>query len=752
MIESIHIAGIATYGIVPEVLGSLSKFNFIFGSNGSGKTSITRVIANENDFSSCKVNWKGGTRLETLVYNRDFVAKNFNQSSDLKGIFTLGEKNIDTLNKIAAAKTQLDDLTKRIEGLNLTLRGVNGAGGKKGELAALNTVFRGKCWAQKQKHDAKLSGAFEGFRNSADKFRDKVLQESASNSASIETLTDLEKRAKTIFGPTPASVQSIATPDAANILAHELNSILGKRVIGSTDVDIAAMIQRLGNSDWVREGRAFYDANDHACPFCQQHTPDSFAESLNSYFDESFERDSKAINDLEVNYTTDVERFQKQIQSIIDSPNKFLDSERLKIEKDLLDSKVAINIQRIAAKKREPSQVIAFESLANVIAAIHETINTANAHGSEHNNMVSNLSAERSNLTAQVWKYILDTELKADLAAYKSKRDGLTRAISSIDLQIENLTKEKAAKNAEIRDLERETTSIQPTIDSINGLLSSFGFLGFKLAKADDGVSYKLIRQDGTDAKETLSEGERTFVTFLYFFYLLKGSASESGMTTDRVIVIDDPISSLDSDILFIVSSLIKGIFDEIRSNTGHIKQIFVLTHNVYFYKEVTFNPNRRDRRMGDETFWVVRKLNMMSKLEPHESNPIKTTYELLWTEVRRPDRSKLTIQNTLRRILENYFKILGGIDPDDICAKFDGKEKLICKSLFSWVNDGSHSAHDELCMSIDDSIIDVYLAVFKEIFAKTEHLPHYKMMMGDAYVEDLPLASAPEPEKDLTA
>lgn len=127
--------------------------------------------------------------------------------------------------------------------------------------------------------------------------------------------------------------------------------------------------------------------------------------------------------------------------------------------------------------------------------------------------------------------------------------------------------------------MEKQTTSIQPTIDGINTLLSSFGFKGFALAKAATGSSYKLIRSDGSDAKATLSEGEKTFVTFLYFYHLLKGSDSESGMTTDRIVVFDDPVSSLDSDILFIVSSLIKGLFDEARTGTGYIKQIFVLTH-----------------------------------------------------------------------------------------------------------------------------------------------------------------------------
>ena len=112
MIESIQINGVATYSNTLENMSGLSKFNFVYGSNGSGKTTISRVIAEEESFPTCRVIWKGGTKLQAMVYNRDFVEKNFNQSSELKGIFTLGEQNIETLNKIAVAKAELDVVVK----------------------------------------------------------------------------------------------------------------------------------------------------------------------------------------------------------------------------------------------------------------------------------------------------------------------------------------------------------------------------------------------------------------------------------------------------------------------------------------------------------------------------------------------------------------------------------------------------------------------------------------------------------------
>ncbi len=366
MIESITIADIATYSTTPEQLTGLSQFNFLFGSNGTGKTTVSRVIADENSFPTCKVTWKAGTKLQAMVYNHDFVERNFTQSSELKGVFTLGEKQVDTLAKIATAKVDLDAFTKKIETLTQGLQGADGTSGKKGELATLEAGLKDKCWAQKQNHDAKLQGAFEGYRGSSEKFKAKVIQELTGNSATILTLAELQKKAESVFGQTPTAENVVPAVEVAKLVAHETNPILKKRVIGKDDVDIAAMINKLGNSDWVREGRAFYHENGSVCPFCKQSTTEAFAKSLNEYFDETFVADSKAIDDLATNYSTDAARLQQQIASIIALPSRFLDVEKLKSEKALLDSKVTINVQRLAGKKASSAESVAVFRLRQV--------------------------------------------------------------------------------------------------------------------------------------------------------------------------------------------------------------------------------------------------------------------------------------------------------------------------------------------------------------------------------------------------
>lgn len=88
-----------------------------------------------------------------------------------------------------------------------------------------------------------------------------------------------------------------------------------------------------------------------------------------------------------------------------------------------------------------------------------------------------------------------------------------------------------------------------------------------------------------------------------------------------------------------------------------------------------------------------------------------------------------------MRRILEHYFKFYGGITPEEIINKFNGKDRMICNILLSWVNDGSHFAIDDLHMTCDVGQIDRYLNVFQRIFEESDHGGHFRMMMGEDYV-----------------
>lgn len=734
MISKIEISSAATFQ-VKQSLDGLKKFNYFFGANGTGKTTISRVINSLGDYSSCSITWKNQTPIETRIYNRDFVNKNFQQK--LPGVFTLGETTQDMLDKIVITKEEINKLQGEIINLNNTLQGADGNGGKKADQAQLNETYKNKFWTMKQKHATSLGAGMTGYLNSSVRFMEKVLSEAPSNVATLLTLPALEEKAKTVFSSTLASVNALTEINTTEILKHENNPILQKRIIGKDDVDIAAMILKLNNSDWVRQGLTFYEVNEGVCPFCQQATSESLRKSLSEYFDESFVQDSNAIKTLIDNYSADAQRLQSQVQALIDMQSSFIDMEKLKTEKQLLDSTIVINKQRLSEKQKESSQVIYLDSLASVLTKISELITTANAKIVENNRVVSNLHGEKAILTAQIWKYII-SELSTDIAEYNRQKTAFESAINSINAQIRSKNAEKTQKETALRELEKQITSIVPTRDGINHLLDVFGFKSFKLELGDELNTYKLIREDGSDAKNTLSEGERNFLTFLYFYHSLAGSQDETGIANDKIVVIDDPISSLDNDVLFIVSTLIRELIQDVRENKGSIRQMFILTHNIYFHKEVTFNRKRNSGLLSEETFWLVKKNGKVSSVEKQTGNPIKTSYELLWDEVRKDTRNNATIQNTLRRILENYFKLLGSIPLDELYKKFAGEDKMKCKALCSWINDGSHSSFDEdFYTPLDATMIQKFLEVFKQIFQETGHIAHYNMMMGvDSEIE----------------
>ena len=265
-------------------------------------------------------------------------------------------------------------------------------------------------------------------------------------------------------------------------------------------------------------------------------------------------------------------------------------------------------------------------------------------------------------------------------------------------------------------------------------MLKSFDFKGFKLVQSSKKGFYRIRREDGSDVEDTLSEGEKSFIAFLYFYHLLKGSTSRSGVTADRIVVFDDPVSSLDSQVLFVVSSLIKGLFKGVRDGSSSIKQVFVFSHNVYFQKDVTYRRGRdaRGSACNDETFWIVEKTGDHSTVESRDEIPARTNYELLWSEVRRAKERSISLPNTLRRILEYYFKILGGYrDLDDVCKEFSSSERIVCRVLLSWANEGSHAVFEGIDFS-DIEMVKMSLPVFQKIFKNSGHSAHYEMMMGN--------------------
>lgn len=733
MITSITIKNVATYDSVNGVkIDGLKKVNFIYGANGCGKTTLSNFLENPVDrkFANCVANWKNESPIKALVYNNEFRKQNFGNGK-LNGVFTLGQATTDEIKVIEDKNEEIKiikaDGTKKREVLNA----------QKQRKEDLEKEFTESSWKKiYKKYDKEFKEAFVGSMKSGELFKNRLLQEISNNRANLKSLDELREKAKTIFGDIPQNITSINTISYERLLNIEVEPVWKKIIVGKADVDIAKLIQKLNINDWVNQGRSYIQEDVDTCPFCQQPTiNEDFKNQLENWFDETYLNDIKAIRELKQEYNLLTQNLINELNDI-ETNQKNLKDTKLNVDKfsaylKTLISQNTTNSEFLNNKIKEPSRSIELVSLKEQLDLIADLIKDANDEIKKHNDIIANFSAEKSDLIQSIWKYIIE-EFRTDIAKYLSDKGGLETGITALQTQLTAKLTEFNTLQGEIQNLSKNVTSIQPTVDEINRLLKSYGFLNFEIVPTAEKGFYQIQREDGEIAETTLSEGEITFITFLYFLQRAKGGETEESVYEERILVIDDPISSLDSNVLFVVSTLIKEIIKNVKSDVGNIKQIILLTHNVYFHKEVSYEGlNRKGEK---SQFWILRKNNKVSAIHFYGiNNPIQSSYELLWREIKEwENNSGITIQNTLRRILENYFSILGSKRDDVLINKFSTQEEReICRSLLSWANEGSHTLPDDLFIEAPDGTITKYLEVFKNIFSHTENIGHYNMMMG---------------------
>ena len=731
MIENITIKDIATYDNSGIKVSELKKVNFIYGANGCGKTTISNFLFNNSDekFSNCSLVWQSDIPLNTLVYNKEFRERNFGKGK-LSGVFTLGEATAEQVKAIADKTEEL----KVLKADGIKKRETQTSQIQKKEI--LENDFKETTWTKVyKKYEPTFKEAFTGTLQK-ESFKNKLLQEFGTNTATLETLANLKEKAKTIFGEVPETITPINPIDFERIIEIENNEIWKKIIVGKADVDIAKLIQKLNINDWVNQGRDYLQ-EDETCPFCQEKTITlDFKNQLENYFDETYLSDIKSIKELKQEYNSLTQNLINELNSLEtnqkDYKNSKLNNDRYSAFLKTLISQNTANTAFLNNKVKEPSRSIELTSLKEQLDLISGLIVNANAEIKTHNDIVANFNTEKTNLIKAIWKLLIE-EYKTEITQFNTNRNGLIAGITALKTQIDAKLIEFNLLDVEIKNLSKNVTSIQPTINEINRLLKSYGFLNFEIVPTTEEGFYQIQREDGTIAETTLSEGEITFITFLYYLQLAKGSVSEDSVNDERILVVDDPISSLDSNVLFVVSTLIKEIIKEIKSGSGNIKQLILLTHNVYFHKEVSFIDGRT-KLCNKTNFWILRKNDKVTTLQSFlMENPIQSSYELLWQELKNESQiSSLTIQNIMRRIIENYFRLLGKYGDDYLIQKFTTKEEQeICRSLISWINDGSHSINDDLYIELQDRTIETYKKVFKDIFLLTNHEGHYNMMMN---------------------
>lgn len=718
MINKLIIHNTASYKDRVEI--EPSEVNYFYGSNGTGKTSLGNVIDDCSSYDDCSLEWKS-SKIETLVYNKNFVNSSFSQSNAIEGIFTLGKDETKTQTFIKESNIKIDTLTKSIDGLKEAIEKQESIFDKK-KRETIN-----KAWQIKLKYEEFFKPAYEGFIRSGEAFFNKCINEIGNTSVLLNE-DDIKDKCRKVFNDDLKSFNQIKEFEYPELNIKENSKILSTKIIGKEDVEIGKLIKKLDNSDWIKDGVDYLKVTENQCPFCQQEVSKSLKNEIESFFDETYENKKLELNDFIQEYKRYVNELITNAKSILEEDIIILEFDDLKNKIELLEEQYKSNVIILKSKQKTPSIEIELKSLEPVLKSIASIIKKFREEIETNNKTVKNITKEKDDLKSEIWQFVLN-ELKLDLRTYTKTKEDVEKAKGGMNKSKKEKTDERFELQKQVNLKESEITSVLPTVNEINKILTLFGFTNFKLDESERKGFYKIVREDGAEVNESLSEGEYTFITFLYFYHLLKGSKTETGIATNKVVVIDDPISSLDSNVLFVVSNLIKEVVEDVKNDNHGVKQIFILTHNVYFYKEVTFLGSRHSHS-NKVSFWIVRKLDNKTKIIKHPENPIKTTYELLWRELDDiVNINTATIFNTLRRILEYYFNILGGLDYEEAISKFEGEEQIICKSLVSWINDGSHFINDDLVVFVEPESIEKYLKVFKDIFNKMGHVSHYNMM-----------------------
>lgn len=735
MIKTIKLKNCATYSSVGALIENCQKINFFYGPNGSGKSTISNFLREPTNaqYSDCEIVWENDTAIDVVVYNREFRSKNFKEN--IAGVFTLGQATIEEIQALEKMKEQRvqksEDYTARDNSLKKKIQEENN----------YKSSFRDAVWDRILKpNETDFQEAFSGFRNNKERFRDEVIRRYQISHSSTETRDNLLTRAKTLFAEKPEKCPIIAfnLDSMIKLIADiETATIWSKVIVGNKDIPIGRLIDMLDNADWVNQGRKHL-REDGVCPFCQKSTITAeFREQLDAFFSGEYEQDVNLIKDFISQYNTYIGEVQRCINTLRTSlgsyPASGIDADKLDSITELLNGHFSKNNSEMIIKEKEPGRIISLTETSSIIESIQKLVTDGNIAIAQHNKMVDNYTTERSALVSDIWTFLMNENevlisgYLSDINAFSKAKQGITNGINLCKKQLDEL-------DEKIVEAGKNITSVQPTVDEINRSLRSYGFTNFKIVPSPTQLnSYQIQRMDGTLATNTLSEGEETFISFLYFLQFAKGSVDVAKVSNRKVLVLDDPICSLDSTVLYIVSSMVKSLIKDVRDGLSDVEQIFIFTHNVFFHKEASF-VDGRTKILNDVNYWIISKDNNVSSIRPFEkNNPIKTSYELLWQELKtNTNASLVTTQNIMRRIIENYFSILGKDVDEQIINSFDTTEdKMICRSLISWINDGSHSIPDDLYIDSYTDSIDRYKEIFKEIFIKMDHKAHYDMMMS---------------------
>jgi len=737
MITKITLQNVASYGDNPAVLETDKKINLIYGLNGVGKTIISKYLQDKNNtcFSNCSITGLNSEKM--LVYNQKFIDDNFYQDTQ-RGIFSLKSENKEAKEKVDKATVEIKRINSQIKDDELKTGAQFDLEKKREDINTLQADSEEKTWKIKNDYyggDRILEFCLDGKMGSKKSLFDYISKLQKPANKPEKSVEDLRKEAEATQGENVKTYdENLVTKASFDFWKIEDQEIFKEVIIGNENSQVAELIKKLNISDWVKKGKEFINESKEEngiCPFCQQKTiTKELYQEIQNYFDETYQNKITSLENFDKEYW-------KEYQSI-----KNLESELLKIDfiknketefkllfKNFID-KVSGNWSKISNKIESPNIIVDLESSILEQNALNDFFDTIVEEIKTHNEKVKNKRKTKNQIIKEFWE-IMRWNYDQTIENNTTQNAKLEKEKSDIETKILGLNTKIDEQKKTIRDAQKEMVNIQDAIDAINSELIFFGLDGFSIVPAGEKL-YKLQRPNEDIAKfETLSEGEKTVISFLYFLELCKGKENDDEVITEKIVVIDDPISSLSHMYVFNVAQLIRKNFFN-----NEYKQVFILTHNLYFLHElINIGPKEIDDKFkfNGKLFRISK--NNCSVINILKQSEIQNDYQSFWYVIRDYNENnnciatKALLSNSMRNILEYFFGFINGQSLNNAMQVIDNEQKY--QFFIRYMHRESHS--DAVNISdMKDIDPQIFNDAFKEIFEKSGHISHYNKMMND--------------------
>lgn len=719
MVFKVTMNNVASYK-TPSILHSDKKITLVYGLNGTGKSTLSNYLYDSTDkkFHACTN--EGFVDAHVYVYNSKFVRDNFYEIDKLSGIFTLSKANKDIEQDIEEKNKQLNDLDAELKSIDAAIEK------REIELTGKRNAAEDETWKIKTKYaggDRVLEYCLKGLMKSKGGLFDHVAALPSSSVAPTKTIENLRKEVEALHGDQAKSHQLMPHMKVDGVDAED-DTILGQAIIGNQDSPVADLIKKLGSADWVSEGVPFIDVlqleNSEACPFCQANTlSPAVAAAIKNYFDETFEFSMTALKGLLKTYRTFVGS-QPGIEAHQDNPFYV---ER-KLEVDALHGQLRAiwqaNLEAIERKIKAPSTAIALSKSRTAIEALNQVIDAINKSIEAHNAKIANRDSALADIKDEFWK-VCRWEHSSAVETYRNHAEERKKERTDEQSKKTKLQADKAKIGIALVELQRKTVNIDEAIDTINGRLADLGIDSFNIIKFEEN-RYRVSR-NGVAGEDflSLSEGEKTVISFLYFIELCKGKKSPTQVGDKKIVVIDDPISSLSHIYIFNIGELIKAEF----SNSDKFEHVIILTHSLYFFYELT--EIKDDRRHERQKLMRITKNSSGSKIVDMRYEEIQNDYQAYWNIVMDDGQHPALVANCMRNVIEYFFSFVRKMPLANVYQQQKLKDAKY-QAFYRFMNRESHSVGQNL---FDHKEFDYarFREAFKIVFDETGFGEHYKAM-----------------------